>query len=64
MDRFQVLFEIYRKNLEEFNAYQQESLQFLMGFLNSYVDFYQDDLEKFLDQPESNRLGFDYPTHT
>jgi len=167
MDRFQVLFEIYRKNIEEFNAYQQESLKFLMGFLNSYleffslppknailfsceekmaptneplkamklmpdsfwhvkmgmllkipkvdlpeqrlvfemlfkkykgnyimklandksieipfengqwhyyefnkalyeffIDFYQDDLEKFLDQPESNKLGFDYPTHT
>jgi hypothetical protein len=167
MDRFQVLFEIYRKNMEEFNAYQQESLKFLLGFLDSYleffslpqknailfsrdektaptneplkamklmpdsfwhvrigmllkmpnieipeqslvfemhfkkfqgnyimklandrsieipfkkgrwhyyefnkalyeffVDFYQDDLEKFLNQPESNRLGFDYPTHT
>ena len=167
MDRFQVLFEIYRKNIEEFNAYQQESLKFLMGFLDSYleffslppknailfswdeipvptneplkamklmsdsfwhvrmgmllkvpkvelpeqrlvfemvfkkfrnnyimklansrifdipfengqwhyyefnkelyeffVDFYQDDLEKFLDQPESNKLGFDYPMHT
>lgn len=167
MDRFQVLFVIYRKNIEEFNAYQQESLKFLMGFLNSYleffslppknailfsseekmaptneplkamklmpdsfwhvnmgmllkvprvnlpeqrlvfemlfkkykgnyimklvndksieipfengqwhyyefnkalyeffIDFYQDDLEKFLDQPESNKLGFDYPTHT
>jgi hypothetical protein len=167
MDRFQVLFEIYRKNIEEFNDYQQESLKFLLGFLDSYieyfslppknailfswdetpsptneplkamklmpdsfwhvrmgmllkvpkvdipeqslvfemlfknykgnyvmklansriieipyenerwhyyefnkalyeffVDFYQDDLEKFLDQPESNKLGFDYPTHT
>jgi hypothetical protein len=167
MDRFQVLFEIYRKNIEEFNAYQEESLKFLMGFLDSYleyfslppknailyswdedskptneplkamklmgdsfwhirigmrlkmpkielpeqnlvfemlfkkyrgnfimrlvndrtidipfknkkwhyyefnkalyeylVDFYQNDMEKFLDQPESNRLGFDYPTHT
>ncbi len=166
MDRFQVLFEIYRKNIEEFNAYQQESLRFLMGFLESYleyftlppknailfswegnasptneplkamklfpdsywhvrigmllkipkvdipeqnlvfemlfkkykgnyimkivnnrsidipyengqwhyyefnkalyeffVDFYQDDLGKFLDQPESNRLGFNYPTY-
>ena len=29
-----------------------------------FVDFYQDDLEKFLDQPESNKLGFDYPMHT
>ncbi len=167
MDRFQVLFEIYRKNIEEFNSYQQESLQFLMGFLNSYleffslppknailfsagekpeptneplksmklmpdsfwhvnmgmllkmpktelpeqslvfemlfkkykgafimklvndrsidipfengqwhyyefnkalyeyfIDFYQDDLEKFLNLPEVNKLGFDYPTHT
>ena len=167
MDRFQVLFEIYRKNIEEFNTYQQESLRFLTGFLDSYleyfslppknailfssdenpaptkeplkamkllpdsfwhvrigmllkipkidlpeqslvfemlfkkykgnfimklandrtidipyekgkwhyyefnkalyeffVDFYQDDLEKFLNQPESNKLGFDYPTHT
>jgi len=167
MDRFQVLFEIYRKNIEEFNAYQQESLKFLMGFLDSYleyfslspknavllsweedsaptndplkamklmpdsfwhvrigmilkipkvdipeqslvfellfkkyrgnfimklgnnrsieipfenekwhyyefnkilyeffIDFYQDDLEKFLDHPESNKLGFDYPTYT
>jgi hypothetical protein len=167
MDRFQVLFEIYRKNLEDFNAYQQESLKFLMGFLESYleyfslppknavlyswdekagptnepakamnlmpdsfwhvrigmllkmpksdlpeqiltfemlfkkykgnyimklindrsieipfengqwhyyefnkalyeffVDFYQNDLEKFLNQPETNKLGFDYPTHS
>jgi hypothetical protein len=167
MDRFQVLFEIYRKNIEDFNAYQQESLRFLMGFLDSYleyftlppknsvlfswdenstptnepqkamklmpdsfwhvrigmklknpkidlpeqnlvfemlfkkyrgnyivklvndrsieipfengkwhyyefnkalyeffVDFYQNDLEKFLDQADNNRLGFDYPTHT
>ena len=167
MDRFQVLFEIYRKNIEEFNAYQRESLSFLNGFIESYieyfsvppqnailfswdekasptddpakamklmpdsfwhvrigmllkvkkvdlpeqslifemlfkkfkgsyimklandrsieipfengkwhyyefnkalyeffVDFYHDDLEKFLNQPETNRLGFDYPTHT
>ncbi len=167
MDRFQVLFEIYRKNLEDFNSYQQESLQFLLGFLTSYleyfslppknailyswdekggptneplksmnlnpdsfwhvqvgmllkipkselpeqvlrfemlfkkykgnfimklannrsidipfvngqwhyyefnkalyeffVDFYQNDLEKFLDKPESNKLGFDYPTYS
>jgi hypothetical protein len=167
MDRFQVLFEIYRKNIEEFNTYQQESLKFLVGFLDSYLEFfslppknailfswdetpvpvrepikamklmpdsywhvrigmllklpkidlpeqslvfemlfkkyrgnyimklannrsieipfvkeqwyyyefnkalyeflvdsYQNDLEKFLDQPESNKLGFDYPTHT
>ncbi len=166
MDRFQVLFEIYKKNIEEFNSYQVESLKFLMGFLDSYleffslspknailfsweetpvptneplkamkllpdsfwhvrigmllkipkvelpeqqlvfellfkkykgnyimklgtdpsieipfekgkwhyhefnkslyeffVDFYQNDLEKFLDQPESNKLGFDYPMH-
>jgi hypothetical protein len=28
------------------------------------VDFYQDDLEKFLNQPESNKLGFVYPTHS
>jgi len=167
MDRFQVLFEIYRKNIGEFNEYQKESLKFLLGFLDSYleyfslppknailfswddnpvpinepvkamkllpdsfwhvrvgmllkipkvdipeqslvfemlfkkykgnfiaklannrsieipyengkwfyyefnralyeylVDFYQDDLEKFLNQPESNKLGFDYPTYT
>ena len=167
MDRFKVLFEIYRKNIEEFNNYQKESLAFLLGFLESYleffslppqnallysseenpvltnepvkamklmpdsfwhtrvgmllkipkvelpeqilifemlfkkykgnfimklnneksieipfengkwhyyefnkalyeffVDFYQDDLGKFLDQPESNRLGFQYPMHT
>jgi len=167
MDRFRVLFEIYRKNIEEFNDYQQESLKFLSGFMDSYleyfslppknailfsweetpaptndplkamkllpdsfwhvrmgmllkvpkvdipeqslvfemlfkkykgnfimkilnnksidipfengqwyyyefnkalyeffVDFYQDDLEKFLNQPEANRLGFDYPTYT
>lgn len=167
MDRFQVLFEIYKKNLEDFNSYQQESLQFLVGFLTSYleyfslppknailyswdekpaptneplkamnlnpdsfwhvrvgmllkmpnsklpeqiltfemmfkkykgnfimklannhsieipfengkwhyyefnkalyeffVDFYQNDLEKFLDLPESNKLGFDYPTYS
>jgi len=167
MDRFQVLFEIYRKNIEEFNSYQEESQKFLLGFINSYleyfslppknailfsweentvptsdplkamklmpdsfwhvrigmllkvpkvdipeqslvfemlfkkfkgnfimklandrtieipfkddrwhyyefnkalyeffVDFYQNDLDKFLNQPESNKLGFDYPTHT
>jgi len=167
MDRFRVLFEIYRKNIEEFNDYQQESLKFLSGFMDSYleyfslppknailfsweetpaptndplkamkllpdsfwhvrmgmllkvpkvdipeqslvfemlfkkykgnfimkilnnksidipfengqwyyyefnkalyeffVDFYQDDLEKFLNQPEANKLGFDYPTYT
>jgi hypothetical protein len=167
MDRFQVLFEIYRKNIEEFNSYQQESLKFLIAFLDSYleyfslppknailfswdenssptkeplkamklmpdsfwhvrigmllkidkvdipeqslvfemlfkkykgsfimklvndrtieipffkeqwhyyefnkalyeffVDFYQNDMEKFLDHPDSNKLGFDYPTHT
>ncbi|MCB9012808.1 MAG: hypothetical protein H6539_02075 [Bacteroidales bacterium] len=166
MDRFQVLFEIYRKNIEEFNSYQEESLKFLMGYLDSYleffslkpknaiiyswdeppaptrdplkamklmtdsfwhvrmgmilkvprvdlpeqvlvfemlfkkykgnfimklgndpsiqipfqngkwfyyefnkslyeflVDFYQNDMEKFLDQPESNKLGFNYPMH-
>jgi len=28
------------------------------------VDFYQNDLEKFLDMPEINKLGFSYPTHT
>jgi len=167
MDRFRVLFEIYRKNIEEFNDYQQESLKFLLGFMDSYleyfslppknailfsweetpaptndplkamklmpdsfwhvrmamllkvpkvdipeqslvfemlfkkykgnfimkilnnksidipfengqwyyyefnkalyeffVDFYQDDLGKFLNQPEANKLGFDYPTYT
>jgi len=167
MNRFQVLFEIYRKNIEEFNAYQSESTEFLLGFMKSYidyfslppknailfsweenaaptvdplkamklmpdsfwhvrvgmllkipkieipeqslvfemlfkkykgnyvmklanertieipfengswhyyefnkalyeffVDFYQNDLDKFLNMPESNKLGFDYPTHT
>lgn len=40
MDRFQVLFEIYRKNIEEFNDYQQESLKFLSGFLDSYLEYF------------------------
>jgi len=58
MDCFQILFEIYRKTIKEFNGYRQESLKFLMGFL----DFYQNDLEKFLNLTESNKLGFNYPT--
>jgi len=40
MDRFQVLFEIYKKNIEEFNSYQEESLKFLLGFLDSYLEFF------------------------
>jgi hypothetical protein len=40
MDRFRVLFEIYRKNIEEFNSYQEESLKFLTGFLGSYVEYF------------------------
>lgn len=40
MDRFQVLFEIYRKNFEEFSSYQEESLKFLLGFLESYLEYF------------------------
>lgn len=44
MDRFQVLFEIYRKNVEEFTDYQKESVKFFKQFLESFIDFFS--LEK------------------
>lgn len=44
MDRFRVLFEIYRKNVEEFTAYQKESIKFFKQFLNSFMEFFS--LEK------------------
>ena len=34
--------------------------EFLKHIYEYLVDFYQNDLDKFLDRPESNRLGFDY----
>jgi hypothetical protein len=40
MDRFQVLFEIYRKNLDEFTEYQKESLLFFKQFLESFSEFF------------------------
>jgi hypothetical protein len=40
MDRFQVLFEIYRKNVEEFAEYQKESFIFFEQYLESFIDFF------------------------
>jgi hypothetical protein len=40
MDRFRVLFEIYRKNVEEFAEYQKESMLFFEQFLESFIEFF------------------------
>jgi hypothetical protein len=40
MDRFRVLFEIYRKNVEEFNEYQKESLLFFEQYLESFIEYF------------------------
>jgi len=40
MNRFLVLFEIYRKNVEEFNDYQKESIKFFNQFLESFMEYF------------------------
>ena len=40
MDRFRVLFEIYRKNVEEFAEYQKESLLFFEQYLESFIEYF------------------------
>jgi hypothetical protein len=40
MDRFQVLFEIYRENLKEFNDYQNESLKFFQTYIESFIEYF------------------------
>ena len=40
MDRFQVLFEIYRKNVEEFAEYQKESFSFFEQYLESFIEYF------------------------
>ena len=40
MNRFQVLFEIYRDNVEEFNSYQKESYMFFEQYLESFIEFF------------------------
>ncbi len=40
MDRFRVLFEIYRKNVEEFAEYQKESFLFFEQYLESFIEYF------------------------
>jgi hypothetical protein len=40
MDRFRVLFEIYRRNVEEFAEYQKESFTFFGQYLESFIEFF------------------------
>jgi hypothetical protein len=48
MDRYQVLFEIYRKNLEEFTNYQKESFLFFKQFIESFTVFFSLDPENLI----------------
>ena len=40
IDRYQVLAEIYKENLKEFNDYQKESLKFFKQYLESFIEFF------------------------
>ncbi len=48
MDRFQVLFEIYRKNHDEFTEYQKVSLTFFKQYIDSFLEYFSLDPDNLL----------------